>query len=145
VQNVVNPPPVTIPAPPVKKEERQEYKGPAIVSPLPPPPPAPPAPPRPDVISDPDWQSKPDGDKLAELYPPDAADAGITGHTVTDCEVNENGTVKDCRVIEETPKGRGFDRAAIQASKYFRMRPKTRNGAPVGGARVKIALTWRLN
>jgi protein TonB len=144
VKNVVTPPPVVINAKPSPAADDRKNI-PPVVSNLPSPPPAPPAPTRPDFITAPDWQSRPDGDALAGLYPPDAADAGINGHTIVTCTVRDNGSVGDCVVKEETPKGRGFGRAAILAAKYFKMRPRTVNGAPVGGAKVDIPLTWRLN
>lgn len=45
------PPPITLPIPPTRKEDRVEYQAPPLVAPAPPPPPAPPAPRRPAVIT----------------------------------------------------------------------------------------------
>ena len=36
----------------------------------------------------------------------------------------------------------GFGEAAISLSKMFKMRPQTRDGAPVGGASIVIPLTF---
>jgi len=41
-------------------------------------------------------------------------------------------------------EGMGFGEATIRASSKFRMRPRTVDGAPVEGARVKISLVWNL-
>lgn len=137
----INVPP--LPVPPVKKADRVEQQGPVQATVVPPAPkPAPPA--RPDFILNPDWASKPDGEQLAGLYPTGAAESGISGKTVIVCTVRDDGRVENCSIKSETPSGQGFGRAALQAARYFKMRPQTRNGAPVGGAKVEIPLTWRL-
>ena len=38
----------------------------------------------------------------------------------------------------------GFGQASLRLTSRFRMRPQTRDGAPVGGARVTIPITWQL-
>ena len=44
----------------------------------------------------------------------------------------------------ESPSGMGFGEATVRASSKFRMRPRTVDGAPVEGARVRITLVWNL-
>ena len=55
-----------------------------------------------------------------------------------------NGSLTGCSVVSESPAGAGFGEATIRAASKFRMRPKTVDGAPVEGARVRVPLTWRL-
>lgn len=105
------------------------------------PPPAPP-PPRQGLIMQPDWLRRPDGADLAELYPPSAGERSLTAHTKMICVVTETGTLTNCELTEERPRGYGFGRAALQASRYFKMRPRTVAGTPVAGARVAIPMNW---
>ena len=128
----------------VKKEDRVEYQGPPQITQSPPPPPAPPAPPRPSVITNPDWVSRPSGSDLARFYPPRAAEREIGGRVVLSCTVTESGSLTACSVQSEDPPGQGFGQASLRLTSRFRMRPQTRDGAPVGGARVTIPITWQL-
>ena len=115
-----------------------------MIVPGPPPPPAPPAPPRPSVITNPDWVQRPNGADLARFYPDRALEREITGSATIQCTVRENGSLTDCSVLDESPSGAGFGRATIQAATRYRMRPQTRDGAPVGGARVNVTIRWQL-
>lgn len=136
------PPPLVVET--VKKEDRVEYQGPPQITQSPPPPPAPPAPPRPSVITNPDWVSRPSGSDLARFYPPRAAEREIGGRVVLSCTVTESGSLTACSVQSEDPPGQGFGQASLRLTSRFRMRPQTRDGAPVGGARVTIPITWQL-
>lgn len=138
------PPPVTLPIEATKKEDRVEYTGPPVIVPGPPPPPAPPAPPAPSVITNPDWVRRPSGADLARFYPSRAASDGTEGSSTIECTVQANGRLTDCSVVSESPAGAGFGRAHVQLASRFQMRPQTRDGAPVGGARVRIPIAWRL-
>jgi protein TonB len=60
------------------------------------------------------------------------------------CTVTVDGNVTNCSVTSETPTGQGFGEAALKLSRYFQMRPKTVDGAPVGGATVNIGIPFRL-
>ena len=138
----IPPPPLVVET--VKKEDRVEYQGPPQITQSPPPPPAPPAPPRPSVITNPDWVSRPSGSDLARFYPPRAAEREIGGRVVLSCTVTESGSLTACSVQSEDPPGQGFGQASLRLTSRFRMRPQTRDGAPVGGARVTIPITWQL-
>ena len=138
------PPPITLPIEATKKEDRQEYTGPPVIVPGPPPPPAPPAPPRPSVITSPDWVQRPSGADMARFYPQRALEREQTGSATIQCVVRENGSLTSCSVLNDTPSGAGFGQATIRAATRFRMRPQTVDGAPVGGARVNITLRWQL-
>jgi len=96
------------------------------------------------VITNPDWVRRPDGNDLARFYPSRAASDGTEGSAVIECTVQANGRLANCSVVSETPSGAGFGRASLQLAPRFQMRPETRDGAPVGGARVRIPIGWRL-
>jgi protein TonB len=116
-------------------------------APAPPPPaPPPPAPPPPHVavITQPDWLRKPNGDELAEYFPPRAMDLGKDGKATIRCVVKANGTLDKCTVVSSEPDGLGFDAAALRLSKLFKMKPKTSDGQSVDGAEVTIPISFRL-
>ena len=119
---------------------------PAPITLLPPPPMVhtPPAPGSPSIVQNPDWERLPSGDQLADIYPDQARDYGVTGRAVIKCRILAAGQLSDCEVISETPAGLGFGRATLQAARYFKMRPKTINGTPVEGGTVIIPLRWQL-
>jgi hypothetical protein len=87
---------------------------------------APPA--RGDV--EPDWLRKPDGDQLKAAFP--AALHG-TGKAVIHCRVNTAGLLENCRVVSETPAGKGVGAAALLLAPNFLMRPAMKGGKPATG------------
>jgi TonB family protein len=107
--------------------------------------PAPPAPaPRPSVITRPDWVRKPTGEDLADLYPKAAADKNLEGQATIRCQVSAAGDLENCRTIEESPPLEGFGDAALAMASKFKMKPMSKDGAPVGGALVNIPIRFRL-
>lgn len=100
-------------------------------------------PPRPSVITNPDWMHKPDGQDFEDAYPPAAQMLGLDGRTVVSCQISAEGVAEGCVVIAESPKGLGFDRAALQISRTFRFKPMTRDGQPVDGGTVRVPLVFR--
>jgi protein TonB len=125
----------TIPPLPVPPVEHH------IEEPKPPAPP-PPEPPRPSVITQPDWMRRPNPEDLARYYPERAQRMGVSGSATISCTVTAQGTLSDCSVVSEDPADGGFGEATLRISKYFKMRPMTRDGAPVSGGTVRIPLRW---
>lgn len=99
-----------------------------------------PEPPR-RVITNPDWASRPTGDQLMRAYPDRALTGGVAGVVSMNCLVEASGRVSDCNVTQETPGSYGFGRAAGGLARYFRMSPRTVNGA-AEGSRVNITLRF---
>ncbi|QTC88832.1 energy transducer TonB [Brevundimonas pondensis] len=134
------PPPVTVAVEPTKKEDRQEYTGPPVIVPGPPPPPAPPAPPKPSVITNPSWSRQ-----VQPEFPERANSRGIeSGSAKVNCAVAPNGSLSDCRVVDEDPAGAGFGQAVLRAARSGRLAPRTVDGAAVG-ARVEFTTRFRLD
>lgn len=98
--------------------------------------------PRPSVITHPDWIARPSSSDLARFYPPRALEREIAGRVSLSCTVTESGTLTSCSITAENPPGQGFGQATLRLASRYRMRPATRDGAPIGGARVTIPVSW---
>jgi protein TonB len=109
-----------------------------------PPAPPPPEPPRPSVITQPDWAKRPTGEDMSKYYPERASRMSIEGSATISCTVNARGTLENCSVTAETPAEAGFGDATLKLSKLFKMRPMSKDGAPVDGGTVRIPVRWVL-
>jgi protein TonB len=96
--------------------------------------------PPPSVITSPDWLKRPSGEDLANVYPERAQRMNVNGHAELDCVVTVQGAVANCQVVSESPADQQFGAAAMKLTRYFKMRPQTRDGQPVGGAHVRIPI-----
>lgn len=103
-----------------------------------------PAPPRAQVITQPDWLSKPSGEDMSNFYPKDAANNRIEGGATISCEVDAAGTLVNCAATSETPPGAGFGAAALSLAGKFKMRPLTKDGVPAAGGHVRIPIRFIL-
>ncbi|HEY9219496.1 MAG TPA: energy transducer TonB [Phenylobacterium sp.] len=98
----------------------------------------------PAVLTDPDWETKPSGELLAEAFPPLASALVIEGRATIGCHVTPLGLLENCEVVAQDPAGLGFGAAALSLAEHFRMKPQTRNGEPVAGGRVRIPVRFTL-
>ena len=99
------------------------------------------APRPPAVITNPRWERQPSGDQLMRAYPDRALRAEVGGLATLNCLVQPSGRVADCNLINETPGGYGFGRAAQGLTRHFQISPRTVDGAAVG-SRVNIAIRF---
>ena len=89
-----------------------------------------PAQPAPNVVL-PSWLRPPDREAISRAYPSEALRAKLNGYASIQCTVPIDGSLQNCRVLEEDPVGYGFGSAALAIAPQFAMKPKTVNGQPV--------------
>lgn len=96
----------------------------------------------PRVIRNPSWLVRPSPDQLNRYYPAGPLDEGLSGQAELDCQVTAAGALTACRVLNESPRGRGFGDAALKLSRIFRMSPRTEDGQPVEGGVIRIPIRF---
>jgi len=96
------------------------------------------------MSTQPDWLRKPSAEDLAKYFPDRAQRMGVNGKATISCTVNARGLLEGCSVVSEDPSDQGFGEAAIKMSKLFKMRPMSKDGAPVDGGTVRIPLRFEL-
>jgi TonB family protein len=79
-----------------------------------------------------------------EYYPKDAREKGRNGAVVLSCTVTSAGTLKNCKVVSETPGGLGFGDSALKLAATFRMKPRTSTGQSSTGGTVRIPIHFRV-
>ena len=89
-----------------------------------------------------DWLTKPTVSQLLGVYPVAARSSPPANARATIlCKTNEEGFLRDCKVLQESPANMGFGAAALQLSLLFRMKAKIRGGKPVE-SEVTIPVVW---
>ncbi|GAA6135111.1 energy transducer TonB [Oceaniserpentilla sp. 4NH20-0058] len=82
--------------------------------------------------------------KVAPQYPRRAASKGIEGYVVLEFSVSKLGTVVDPKVIEADPPNI-FNRAAINAAKKFKYKPKIEDGVAVEVKGIRNIIRFELD
>ncbi|OQW62286.1 MAG: hypothetical protein A4S17_01650 [Proteobacteria bacterium HN_bin10] len=70
------------------------------------------------------------------FYPSEAQAQGIGGQAVVECLVGDDGRLA-CEVTEETPANMAFGLAALRMMEQARVAPRTRDGVPTAGGRIR--------
>jgi hypothetical protein len=96
------------------------------------------------TVNAPVWVSGIDPATAPKLFPPQAADQGITsGRGVARCTVEADGALSGCTPLAGAPDGVGFSEAAAKLSETLRMNLWSADAAPVIGGTVEVPI--RLN
>ena len=81
---------------------------------------------------------------VAPDYPDRAAQRGIEGYVVVEYSIDEIGRVGEVHVIFSEPE-KIFDRAAINAVKRYKYKPKLVDGQPVPVNQVRQKISFELD
>ena len=84
---------------------------------------------------------------LARLFPATAARAGVEGGATVACVIRRDGTLGDCEVTGESPRGMGFGGAALLAMTYYQVSVDGPNAVQISrrlsGITIRFALPVR--
>jgi len=89
------------------------------------------------------WAVVPDDQFFATVYPERARQLRVGGSATIRCELSWNRHVRNCRLIGEKPKGYGFGRAVLAASRNFVINPPKLNGEVVRNSPIDIRLEFK--
>jgi periplasmic protein TonB len=81
--------------------------------------------------------------KVAPIYPPRAAKRNQEGYVIVEFTVTRSGEVRNVKVIDSKPEY-VFDKAAIQAARKFKYKPRKVDGELVEVQGVKNKFLFRL-
>lgn len=93
------------------------------------------------VIREPVWTSRPSAQEIAALRPKAASGFKLSAVAGLWCVAQADGSVSQCQVDWQDPRGMGFGEAALKAAPLFRMETSDRHGL-VEGRPVQVQLTW---
>lgn len=81
--------------------------------------------------------------KVSPVYPDRARAQGAEGYVLVEFTIDALGRVVDVRVIEAQPRGL-FERAAMDAVRRFRYKPRVVDGEPLPVSGVQHLITFEL-
>jgi hypothetical protein len=91
------------------------------------------------------WAPDMDFSVLDRYYPKDARLAKIEGEVWLSCFVLRFDEVRDCKLIDESPRGHGFGRAAMRARFDFRIRVHNQAGRRIYNEWVVVRSHFRIS
>jgi len=92
------------------------------------------------LIVNPDYLTRPNPAEILRAHPELAK--GPPGRVSVECIVTVDGRLDACSVIEETPAGHGYGRAALDIVSHYKMKPQTLDGEPRGGVRMRMGFSF---
>lgn len=99
--------------------------------------------PAPD-LTDVTWVATPNGQDIANVYPPTAVQAGKSGAVLLECRVATQGGLEGCAVQIEDPVGLEFGLAALELAPLFRMSANAPDGSAVAGRIIRIPIMFSI-
>lgn len=85
------------------------------------------------------WAPSMDFEKGREFYPEAAIEDGISGVGILRCFVIRRDRVRDCTLVDESPKKMGFGEAALKTAPHLRIRLHDQNGRRVYNEWVTVS------
>ena len=82
-------------------------------------------------------------EKIAPVYPTEAAALRLEGYVIVEFTIDENGSVADPFVVESSSPI--FEAAALEAASKFKYKPRLINGNPVAVPGVRNRITFVLD
>lgn len=78
--------------------------------------------------------------QIQAAHPPGAR--SVYGRVSLSCVIRLDQHLDQCRVVSETPPGRGFGEAGLVTARHFRFHPPTQAGQAVPGQRVVVGVDF---
>ncbi len=97
----------------------------------------------PQVITHPDWLTRPSDSEWGAAYPDYDLRHKISGEAVITCVVNVRGLLEACQVVSESPPGDGFGRAALLLAPRYSMTPVSGPDGPIAAV-VNIPISFEI-
>jgi protein TonB len=96
----------------------------------------------PNVVTDPQWAKKPTDAEIQALFPAEAKRMQVNGQAVLQCVIQQEGGLRPCSVVSETPAKMGFGDAALKAAPMFQVATATKDSRAVRGASVTFPVVF---
>lgn len=90
------------------------------------------------------WVATPNGQDIANVYPPTAVQAGKSGAVLLQCKVATEGALEACNVQIEDPVGLEFGMAALELAPLFKMAATAPDGSAVAGRIIRIPIMFSI-
>ncbi len=90
------------------------------------------------------WVATPNGQDIANVYPPTAVQAGKSGAVLLECRVATQGALENCAVQIEDPVGLEFGLAALELAPLFKMSANAPDGSAVAGRTIRIPIMFSI-
>ncbi|TAJ71703.1 MAG: TonB family protein [Phenylobacterium sp.] len=90
------------------------------------------------------WVATPNGQDIANVYPPTAVQAGKSGAVLLECRVATQGGLEACNVQIEDPVGLEFGMAALELAPLFKMSGTAPDGSATAGRTIRIPIMFSI-
>jgi len=91
------------------------------------------------------WTQAPSFDEVVAAYPAKAREKGVTGRATLVCSFADDGRLKNCSTLTQTPASAGFAAAAKKLTPLFVGPTERPDGKPMKGVLVQIPFTFTEN
>ncbi|MDR3507221.1 MAG: energy transducer TonB [Caulobacteraceae bacterium] len=103
---------------------------------------SPPSPPRQPGYTQAKVLVRPTAAEMAGLFPAAASRANVAGSAKVSCVIQLDGTLGNCAILSEAPKGYGFGLATLNAARLYRIQPPTVVGQPLINSRYVLGVRF---